>query len=54
MKTIMLRVAIIEAVFGMSGCAVYSVADATVSVAAMPVETTADVAAAGVDPVVTD
>ena len=54
MKTIMLGVAIIAAVFGMSGCAVYSVAEATVSVAAMAVETAVDVAAAGVDPVVTD
>ena len=41
--------AIVVAAFGASGCAVYSVADATVSIAADVVETTVDVAAGTVD-----
>lgn len=54
MKKIVLCAAMIAASFSVSGCAVYSVADATVSVAATAVETTVDVAAAGVDLVLPD
>ena len=46
--------ALLAVAVGLSGCAVYSVADATVSVAATAVETTVDVTAGAVDLVIPD
>lgn len=54
MSKLVKAAALLAALCVISGCAVYSVADATVSVAATAVETTVDVTAGAVDLVVPD